>query len=144
MIRLICVGKMKDRRLADLTADFTRRINGLAPFQILEVRDSRPEQEGRDLLRRLASQAGNSVIVAWDERGEAISSHGLADLLSRHGSLAFLVGGADGLDAAVWQRAHLILRLSRLTLTHEMARVLVIEQIYRGLCILRNRPYHRD
>jgi 23S rRNA (pseudouridine1915-N3)-methyltransferase len=143
MIRLFCVGKMKDRRLADLVSDFTRRISGLAPCQVLEIRDSQPDQEARDLLVKLKAQAGGSMVVAWDELGAEITSRGLAELLGRHGSLSFLIGGADGLGADARQRADRILKLSDLTLTHEMARLLVVEQIYRGLCILRNKPYHR-
>ena len=143
MIRLVAVGKMKDRQLADLVTEFARRISGLAPFEILEVRDSKPEREARDLLARLESQAGRSFVIALDEKGEEISSRGLAQLLGQHGSLAFLIGGTDGLGQAARQRADRILRLSAMTLTHEMARLLLTEQIYRGLCILRNKPYHR-
>jgi 23S rRNA (pseudouridine1915-N3)-methyltransferase len=142
MIRVIAVGKLKDRRLAALIAEYARRIRPLAPFTLEEVRDGPPERVARDLLARLGSAGGHSLVIALDERGEAVTSRDLAELLGRHGSLDFLVGGADGLDPAV--RADRTLRLSRLTLTHEMARLLLVEQIYRGLTILRGMPYHRD
>jgi 23S rRNA (pseudouridine1915-N3)-methyltransferase len=143
MIRVIAVGKMKDRRLAELTADYARRIVRLAPFETVEVRDSDPDREAVALMGKLGSPAGNELVIALDEHGPATTSADLARLLGRQGSVAFLVGGADGLGEAARRRADRLLRLSRLTLTHEMARLLLVEQIYRGLSILRNQPYHR-
>ncbi len=144
MIRLLAVGKLKDKRLADLVAEYGRRIQALAPFAMEEVKDSSPPKEARALLARLGSRAGTERVIALDERGDRISSRGLAELLGRHGSVTFLIGGPDGLDDSVRQRADRILRLSALTLTHEMARLLLAEQIYRALSIRNNRPYHRD
>ena len=95
------------------------------------------------MVRSLGSAGGNELVVAMDETGDRIDTRQLADLLGAHGRITFLVGGADGLGDAARQRAHRSLRLSALTLPHELARVLLLEQIYRGLCINRNRPYHR-
>ena len=132
MIRIIAVGKMKDRRLAELLANYGERIRSMAPFAIVEIRDAKPEREAKDMIRRLGSEAGRELVVTMDERGKEMTSRGLAELLGRYGSIAFLVGGADGLDDAVHDRADRRVRLSALTLTHEMARVLLAEQIYRG------------
>jgi 23S rRNA (pseudouridine1915-N3)-methyltransferase len=143
MIRIIAVGRLRDRRLADLAGDYQLRIRSLAPLEVVELKDQTPAREARQFLNRLGPAGGNEVVIALDERGEAIDSLGLAKLLGRHGSLAFLVGGTDGLTDEVRQRADRVLRLSRLTLTHEWARVLLLEQIYRGLSILRGLPYHR-
>ena len=143
MIRIIAAGKMKDRRLADLLADFLRRIGSMAPCEMVEVRDSSPAREAREMVSKLGSPSGHGQVIALDEHGEEITSHDLAELLGRHGNLAFLVGGADGLGEAARRRADRTLRLSAMTLTHEMARLLLVEQVYRGLSILRNRPYHR-
>ncbi|HOX24568.1 MAG TPA: 23S rRNA (pseudouridine(1915)-N(3))-methyltransferase RlmH [Candidatus Krumholzibacteria bacterium] len=142
MIRIVAVGRLKDRRLADLAGEYRRRIRPLAALEVVELKDQTPERESRRFLDRLGP-AGNEVIIALDERGASIDSQGLARLLGRHGSLAFLIGGADGLADPVRERANRQLRLSRLTLTHEWARVLLLEQIYRGLSILRGMPYHR-
>lgn len=143
MIRIIAVGRMRDRRLADLAADYQRRIQPLAPLTLVELKDQIPTREARQFMTRLGPSGGNENVIALDERGEAIDSPGLARLLGSHGSLAFLVGGVDGLTDDVRRRADRVLRLSRLTLTHEWARVLLLEQIYRGLGILRGLPYHR-
>jgi 23S rRNA (pseudouridine1915-N3)-methyltransferase len=95
------------------------------------------------MIAKLGSPDGNEHVVALDERGRSVKSTDLAALLGRHGSIAFLVGGAEGMGPAARERAGSSLRLSSLTLTHEMARMLLTEQIYRGLTILRHKPYHR-
>ena len=144
MIRILAVGKLKDRRLADLVADYQRRIRPHARLQIIELRDQDPGREGRQILDQLGPAGGTTPVLALDERGEALGSHDLAAILGRHGSLTFVLGGPDGLTDAVRQRADRVVRLSSLTLTHEWARALLCEQIYRGLSILRGLPYHRD
>ena len=144
MIRIVAVGKLKNKSLATLAEDYLKRCGGMVPCEVATVKDTDPAREGHEMLRKLGSPAGNELVIALDERGEEFTSQQLADLLGRHGKIAFLVGGADGLGPAARQRAARTVRLSALTLTHEMARVLLLEQIYRGLCILRNRPYHRD
>lgn len=149
MIRVLAVGKMKERGLAALLDDYARRIRPLAPFELVELRDAGPgrdhaDREAADMLARLGSRRGSELVVALDERGEEVASRGLAALLGAHGAVTFLIGGADGLGAAARERADRTLRLSALTLTHEMARLLLVEQIYRALTILRGMPYHRD
>ena len=143
MIRIIAIGRVKDRRLADLMADYERRLRPLTRLQTVELRDQTPDREARQILDKLGSPGGGELVVALDERGEARPSTGVADLLGAHGSIAFVIGGADGLTDEVRRRADVVLQLSSLTLTHEWARALLIEQIYRGLTILRGMPYHR-
>lgn len=143
MIRIIAVGKVKDKRLGGLAEDFLKRLRPMAPAEIVEIRDSQPDREGRDMVVKLGSAGGNQLVIALDEHGEDLTSTDLAQLLGRHGNICFLVGGADGLGTDARQRAQRTIRLSSLTLTHEMARVLLLEQVYRGLSILRGKPYHR-
>ena len=95
------------------------------------------------MVQKLGSPGGRQLVVALDEHGDDLTSEQFSRLLGEHGSMGFLVGGADGLGPAARQRADRTLRLSSLTLTHEMARMLLAEQIYRGLSILRGKPYHR-
>lgn len=143
MIRIIAVGRLKERALADLAGLYLRRIRPLAPLTVVELKDQTLLREQKQFLACLGPAAGHEAAIAMDERGASIDSPELAALLGAHGSLAFLIGGADGLTDAVRGRAGRVLRLSRLTLTHEWARVLLLEQIYRGLTILRGLPYHR-
>lgn len=143
MIRVIAVGRVKDRRLADLAADYQRRIQPMARLEIVELRDQTQAKEDRQIRDILGPAVGHDPVVVLDERGDSMTSKDLAGLLGRHGSITFVIGGADGVTDAVRQRADRVQRLSRMTFTHEMARVLLLEQIYRGLTILRGKPYHR-
>lgn len=143
MIRIIAVGKLKNQHLAGLADDYRRRLRPYTQLEVVELRDQDPAREARQMLDHLG-RGGGPHLVALDERGRDLSSQDLADVLGAHGSLGFLVGGADGLTDEVRQRADLVFSLSRLTFTHEMARVLLLEQIYRGFTILRGLPYHRS
>lgn len=143
MIRIMAVGKVKDRRLAALIDDFLTRMRPLSKVDIVELRDTDPEREARDMVDGLGSPQGNQMVVAMDEKGQDLTSVGLSKLLAAHGDLCFLIGGADGLGGAARERATRTVRLSSMTLTHEMARLVLVEQVYRGLTILRGMPYHR-
>lgn len=144
MIRILAVGRLKDARLAGLANEFAQRIRPWSDLEIVELKDQGPEREGAAMLTRLGPVSGHGLTVALDERGDAVSSRDLAALLGAHGSLTFLIGGPDGLSPALRGRADRLLSLSPLTFTHETARFLLLEQIYRGLAILRGHPYHRD
>ncbi len=140
MIRLLTIGKLKDPHLASLCADFTKRIGRWSSLEIIELKDQNPDREATAMLQKL----GKSPVYALDEHGDTMTSREFSTLLASHGSPTFLIGGPDGLGAAAKQRADRLLGLSPLTFTHETARYLLLEQIYRGLAIGRNHPYHRD
>ena len=98
--------------------------------------------------RILAAIPSDSVKVALDERGKTITTAELAgrleDWMSHGRDVCFLIGGADGLDDAVSDRADLALSLSRMTMPHALVRVVLAEQLYRAISIIRNHPYHRE
>ncbi|MBU8872070.1 MAG: 23S rRNA (pseudouridine(1915)-N(3))-methyltransferase RlmH [Gemmatimonadales bacterium] len=144
MIKLIATGKIKDRRLSGLIEDYQKRVRPLAPLEIIEIKDSNPEKEAKDMTTRLGSPGGQTLVIAMDEHGDDLTSKEFSRVLGKHGSISFLIGGPDGLGSAARERAGRTIRLSSMTLTHEMARTLLVEQIYRGLSILRGKPYHRE
>ncbi len=153
-IGLISIGKLSQPFLRDGVAEYAGRIQRYIAFNSSELKEAKGgskanskvirEQEGERILARVPEGA---YLVALDERGRDYSSEKLADLLGQHmlqgtGELVFVIGGAYGLSRAVKERANLLLSLSALTLTHQMARLLLLEQLYRGFTILRNEPYH--
>ena len=140
MIRLAVVGKMKNAPLRNAAQDYLARIGRFGRIEVLEVNDSTPAAESKQLL---ASARGRPRI-ACDERGEEWSSRHLAQFLGQHGSPCFLIGGPDGFAGDLREQCDRSLRLSSFTLPHELARVVLLEQIYRGLSILKGHPYHRD
>lgn len=143
MLRIIVIGKCKDRHLAALSDAYVARIRPLAPVEVIELKDADPRREATAMVQRLGARDPARPVIALDERGEDLTTMQLSALLGAHGGLSFLVGGADGLGDEARARADRTIRLSSLTLTHEMARVLLLEQVYRGLAILRGLPYHR-
>jgi len=139
VIRVVAVGRLKASWAQEACAEYARRARRYARVEVVEVADREPVEAGR----RLLEAARGRPLVACDPGGEALSSQELADLLGRHGSPCFLVGGPDGLSDEVRHGCDRRLSLGPLTLPHELARVVLLEQIYRGLSILKGHPYHR-
>ena len=146
------MGKLKTPFWKDAAAHYLTRIKRWRHLEYTETRDGDaalpPDQrnalEGRRIIEALAPQ---DVALVLDARGEKLTSPQLAALLRQldqdaRGRACFIVGGAWGLDDSVRQRAFKVLSLSDMTLPHELARVVLLEQIYRAECILRKVPYH--
>ena len=139
-IVVVAVGKMRDRHLEAVCDEYVKRARRHLPIEVVEVAD-----EPAALARRIPPRA---EVIALEPDGDAWSTSELAAFLDDrmvHGAqaLAFLIGGADGLPRDVVRRAARRLSLSRLTLPHRLARVVLCEQIYRALSILKGEPYHR-
>ena len=142
-VRVIWIGKTKDPNLAKLASDFTARIRRFLPLEITELKDSRTEDK-----KILGALDASDRVVILDERGATWSSAQLAAFVGKHMNkdprrLTFVIGGHAGLAESVKQRADQAWSLSPLTFTHDMTRVLLLEQIYRALTIINNHPYPR-
>ena len=150
-LRFIWPGKTKDERLRSLVNDYLKRISRFARCEISEVRESttRDASAVEKEQRRMADAIGNgSVVVLLDLNGREWSSPELARQVLRWENdsvkeLAIVVGGPEGVGKEVQARAEVRWRLTRLTLTHEMARVLALEQVYRAFAINRGLPYQK-
>lgn len=152
-IRIIWEGKTKDAHLRALAADYEKRVSRFVDIKIEQTRPLRPAgSHAPDTLtaeeKRLLEKLRDCTKVFLDERGSERTSQEFAEWLGEralHGAreVVFVVGGADGFSDAFRKEADLLLSLSRMTLTHEWARVLLLEQIYRGFTILRGYPYPR-
>ena len=149
---LICaVGRARKDTARAVYQEYARLIRW--PLDIVEVEERKPLQPGKRreaeaalLLGRLPAGA---VVVALDEHGKDMSSRDLARRIGRwrddgQACIAFMIGGADGLDEAVRKRADLVLSFGRLTWPHLLVRGMLAEQIYRAQQILVGHPYHRD
>ncbi len=123
--------------------EYESRIEKLCGFEIIQVKDGRPEAECSRMLSRLKD---GDLLVACDERGKEMTSEELARFIQARatgtGRLVFAVGGAYGLTDDLKERADRLLALSKMTLPHELARVVLTEQLYRALSIMRGLPYH--
>lgn len=150
-ICFIWPGKTKDDRLRSLIADYFKRLGRFVRCEIIETREfapSDPARREKESARMLDALPLKSTVVLLDVNGSEWSSTELADELQRWENnsikeVAIVIGGPDGYDSKIEQRAQKRWRLSRLTLTHEMARVIAVEQLYRAYTINRGLPYQK-
>ena len=147
---VVAVGRWKAGPERGLFEHYARRIT--FPFDLKEVEEKKRGKpvplKKREAGLLLAQAPKDAVIVALDEKGKALSSTQLAKELGRwrdHGAkhVAFMIGGAEGLDESVRKRARLVLSLGPMTWPHMLVRPMLAEQIYRVQCILSGHPYHR-
>ena len=138
-IRILAVGRVRKAWVSEGVALYQRRLPGL---EIRDLRDATPEREAEAIRALLRS---DEQLVALCEKGERFDSAALAERLRDSAStrLAFVIGGADGLAESLKRRANWRLSLSPLTFPHEIARLLLLEQLYRAHTILQGGPYHR-
>jgi 23S rRNA (pseudouridine1915-N3)-methyltransferase len=143
-LRIVAVGSIRERPARELCDEYLARIRHYCGCEEVELRS----QSADKLSAALAKSTRDFTVVALDERGDMLTSRELArrleQLASRgKGQVAFVIGGADGLPRATVEAAAARWSLSKLTLPHRLARVLLAEQLYRAMTILRGEPYSR-
>ena len=139
-IRIVAVGKVKERHLLEGIAEYAKRLAPFCKLEIVELKDEGLAKEAKKLERYLG--AGTFIL---DVDGKHLSSEEFAQLVKKHdgeGRLTFIIGGADGIDEGLKKAAPAI-SLSKMTFTHEMCRLFLMEQVYRAFMINGNRKYHR-
>ena len=143
--RFIWVGKTRNANYRALQEDYLRRISHFVKSEVVEVRDSTKETEGKLILEKLNQ---TPFVCLLDVAGKALRSDQLATEVEKWQvqgikEVAFVIGGAEGVSGEVAKRADLRLSLSFLTFTHEMARVVMLEQLYRAFTIIKGFPYQK-
>ncbi len=154
-IQVIAVGKLRNRAMQMSADEYIKRLKRYTRAEMIEVRAAR-KIEAQNTAPALAEEAKNllapthaqTTLVMLDERGEQWTSVELSKWIQQqmvHGQsdMAFLIGGALGFDPALRKRARRVVSLSKMTLPHELARVVLLEQLYRAMTIARNEPYHK-
>ena len=150
---VVAVGRLKDGALREACDNYITRVRRYVKLEVVEVRDGgrrdnrsalAREEEGKALLKAIP---GTTQVVALTRMGKAESSSQFAGRLEawrdRGQDVAFIIGGAHGIDERVLRRANIQLSLSSWTLPHELARLTLLEQLYRACTILRGEPYHK-
>lgn len=152
-VMVICTGKMKERFYIDAAAEYAKRLGRYCRLEVVELPEQRlPESPSpAEIQRALAKEAeairgkippGASVAAMCIE-GKLYSSEEFSKLIAGSGCLAFLIGGSYGLDPALKREAWLRVSMSPMTFPHHLARVMVLEQIYRGFQISEGGKYHK-
>ncbi|MDK6804978.1 23S rRNA (pseudouridine(1915)-N(3))-methyltransferase RlmH [Aerococcus sp. UMB7834] len=157
-VKLIVVGKLKEKYLKQGIAEYAKRLQAYCKFEVIEVKDEATPGEGSeaelDLVRNkegeriLAKIKADDYVVHLALDGDLLDSEGLAKKLQNamtHGksSFVYVIGGSVGTSQAVRRRADLNLSFGRLTLPHQLMRLVLVEQIYRSFRIQNHQPYHK-
>jgi 23S rRNA (pseudouridine1915-N3)-methyltransferase len=141
-IKVAWIGKTKEPTIQSLTEEYLKRISRYAEVAGLTLKDEAAVLS----LARGEGQKERHKLILLDARGKQLSSEELAELLAREQRnavpLLFAIGGADGFAEEARQQAGFVLSLGKMTLPHELARVVLVEQLYRAFTILRKHPYH--
>lgn len=149
-LTVISVGKDRSGLFGPGVQEYAKRLSHVAKLELVELPESKrsgdaaKKDEADAILERLDS---SDVLVALDERGKSLSSTQWAAWLEQHRAVGrhvvCVIGGDEGLDDSVRRRAQLTLSLSAMTLPHRLARLVLMEQLYRAFSILRGEPYHK-
>ncbi|MGX8773688.1 MAG: 23S rRNA (pseudouridine(1915)-N(3))-methyltransferase RlmH [Bacillota bacterium] len=157
-IKIIAVGKLKESYWRDAVSEYSKRLGAYCSLEIIEVKESRlranpsaadeeavKTAEGGDILRHIDRE---DYVITLEIKGRGLSSEQLAEKLESlalegKSSLTFVIGGSLGLSPEVSRRADFRLSFSAMTFPHQMMRVVLLEQIYRGFKINRNETYHK-
>lgn len=144
MIKIICVGKVKEKYLRDMIDDYTKRISKYHKIEIIELADSNINKEREELLRVINTKDYNIVM---DIDGNNLSSREFAEKIDKtfliNSNITFIVGGSDGVSPEIKELANYRLSFSKLTFPHQLFRGILLEQIYRAFKILNNESYHK-
>lgn len=153
-LAILAVGHKLPDWVARGCAEYIKRMPRELPLSVLEIKpEPRSGKTREQLLAAEKSRLQTALpayqrIVVLDERGDDLTTLQLAqrleDWMRAGGDTAFIIGGADGIDEELKQRANASIRLSSLTLPHAMARLILCEQLYRAVSVVKNHPYHRE
>lgn len=144
MIRIVCVGKIKEKFYRDAIDEYLKRMSKYHKLEIIEVIDSNMKDEAREILKRIDNR---DYVVTLEIEGNNLSSTELSSFIDKtlisNSVITFVIGGSDGLAEDVKKRANYKLSFSKMTFPHQLFRVILLEQLYRSFKILNNETYHK-
>lgn len=145
MIKLICIGKIKESYLVDLIRDYQSRIMKYHKIEIIELKDENNiEKEAQNIQKYLRKQ---DFIISLCIEGKSLSSTEFSSLMDQtflsHGTITFIIGGSDGLSETIKKQSNYLLSFSKMTFPHGLFRGILLEQIYRSFKIKNNETYHK-
>lgn len=144
MIKILCIGKIKENFYKDATNEYMKRLTKYHKVIIEELPDSNKNTEGELLLRKINKKDYNIVL---DIEGKMLNSLELSNTIEKifldNSNITFIIGGSDGLTEEVKKLANMSLSFSKMTLPHQLFRVILLEQIYRSFKIMNNETYHK-
>ena len=144
MIKIICVGKIKEKFYRDAIEEYMKRLSKYHKINIIEVMDSNKKTETTEILKKIDNK---DYIITMEIEGKELSSLELSNLIDKtfitNPNITFIIGGSDGLDDEIKKLSNYKLSFSKLTFPHQLFRVNLLEQIYRTFKINNNESYHK-
>lgn len=144
MIKIICIGKLKEQYLKDGINDYLKRISKYHKINIIELPDSNINAEGNEILKHIDNK---DYLIALCIEGEELSSIQLSEKIDKtfitNSNITFIIGGSDGIGENIKNKCNFKLSFSKLTYPHGLFRLILLEQIYRSFKILNNESYHK-
>ena len=144
MIKIICVGKVKEQYLRDGISDYIKRISKYHKLNVIEVLDSNIEEERDRIIKYIDNK---DYVITLDIEGKQLSSLEFADKIDKtfiiNSNITFVIGGSYGIHQDVKNRSDFSLSFSKMTFPHQLFRIILLEQIYRSFKILNNETYHK-
>jgi len=145
-MKFIFVGK-SDSTIKAQVDEFTKRLSRFTKIQIIEVKEEKVSKDINNVktneAERIFKYIKNDFVIVLDETGKQFSSIDFSEKIKHLSNIAFIVGGANGISEKLIKKANLVLSLSIMTLTHQMVRPFLLEQVYRAYTIQKNIPYHK-
>ena len=151
MIKIICVGKIKEKYLVDAISEYSKRISKYSKIEIIELQDESQGEtskilklEGEKIDKYLSPK---DFVISLEIDGKSLTSVELANLIEEkqieYSNITFIIGGSYGIDNSIKEKANYHLSFSKMTFPHQLFRLLLLEQIYRSFKINNNESYHK-
>ena len=144
MIKIVCIGKLKEKYLIELVNDYKDRINKYHKLEIIELKDSNIKDESLEIKKYINKK---DYIITMEINGNKMNSvefsKKIDNWLMTYGNITFIIGGSDGIDDSIKNMSNYKLSFSDLTFPHGLFRGFLLEQIYRSFKILNNETYHK-
>lgn len=157
-VKIVCVGKLKEKYLSDAINEYAKRLKSTCKLEIIEVLEHKlSDNPNQTEIDRIILKEGENILKKIDDKdyliplcieGKSMSSENLAQKFSElsltgTSKIAFIIGGSHGIDERIKNKAKLKLSMSAMTFPHQLARVMLLEQIYRAFCINIGSKYHK-
>lgn len=144
MIKIICVGKIKEQYLKNAILEYKKRISKYHKLEIIELPDNSIEEEGNAILKVINDK---DYVITLEIEGQMIDSIEFSNRIEKifieHSNITFIIGGSDGLSDKIKAISNFKLSFSKMTFPHQLFRVILLEQIYRAFKIMKNETYHK-
>ena len=145
MIKIICLGKLKEKYLVDLVSDYANRINKYHKLELIELKDEEDlEREANNILKYIGK---NDYVITLEIEGKQLTSEEFSkkieDIQMINSNITFIIGGSYGIDHTIKEKANYHISFSKMTFPHQLFRVLLLEQIYRAFKIMNHESYHK-